>query len=217
MRIRLRRKRGILFVVSGPSGVGKGTILKRVMDTLDGLNFSVSVTTRSPRPGEVHGKHYFFISVSEFLRLRDSGELLEWAQVHGNFYGTPKDFVLSKLTRGEDVIMDIDVQGGKQIMEKFRDAVTIFVLPPSLSELKRRLENRGTDTKEQIELRLKNAIWELNFAKDYKYVIVNDELDKATEKLRAIIIAERHLKTNLELEVSVAESELRDIQGYSTF
>lgn len=163
-KIRVERKEGMLIIISGPSGVGKGTILKEVMREDQNLIFSVSVTTRRPRPGERDGIDYFFITEEEFFRLRDEGKLLEWAEVHGHYYGTPKDFVLSKVREGYDVVLDIDVQGAEKVMNSWRDPLTIFILPPSMDELKRRLLKRGTDSPEEIRKRLMDAYEELKLS-----------------------------------------------------
>jgi guanylate kinase len=183
---------GFILVLSAPSGCGKSTILKKVMSGLPGLVFSVSHTTRSPRPGEQDGRDYHFVDRRTFIELRDrqpSG-FLEWAEVHGNFYGTSRAEVEARLSRGEDVVLDIDVQGAAQIRQNAQP-VTVFVVPPSLDELERRLRGRGTESEESLGLRLANAGREMQHADEYTYCIVNDDLDRAVESLRAIIIAER--------------------------
>ncbi len=183
---------GMLFVLSAPSGCGKTTLLKRVMANLPGLVFSVSHTTRSPRAGEKDGRDYFFVDHAEFAALRDrqpSG-FLEWAEVHGNLYGTSRQGVDRQRADGLDVILDIDVQGAEQV-RRAADPVTVFIAPPSLDELNRRLRGRGSEDEKTISLRLKNAKQELLAATDYDYLIVNDVLDEAVESLRSILIAER--------------------------
>lgn len=183
---------GLLFVFSAPSGCGKTTLVKKVMAALPSLVFSTSHTTRLPRPGEQEGTDYYFVDNTTFLQLRDrkpSG-FLEWAEVHGNYYGTSKTEVERLQKTGQDVILDIDVQGAEQVVEQI-EAVTIFIAPPSLDELERRLQARGTDTKSTIALRLENARKELQFANQYTYLIINDQLDKAAATLESIIIAER--------------------------
>ncbi len=209
MRFKLRKSKGLLFVISGPSGVGKGTLLQHLIKELPDLNFSISVTTRPPRPGEVHGVHYFFVSKEEFYRMRDEGKLLEWAEVHGNLYGTPKEFVMSKLADGHDVIMDIDVQGGKKVLTQMPDSVSVFIIPPSLEELRKRLIHRGTEDESTIELRLRNAIWELGHAENYRYIVMNDKLTDAIEKLKAIIQAERLRREHLKMEIIEDKSVVR--------
>lgn len=184
--------KGILFVLSAPSGGGKSTILKQVMSDLPGLVFSVSHTTRAPRPGEQDGRDYHFVSREDFKAIRDrqpSG-FLEWAEVHGNMYGTSRDEVEKHLQAGMDVVLDIDVQGAMQV-RKTSDPVMVFIVPPSLSELERRLRGRGTESEENIALRLENARDELGYKDIYDYLVVNDILPEAIESLRAVIIAER--------------------------
>ncbi|VAW40432.1 Guanylate kinase [hydrothermal vent metagenome] len=183
---------GILLVLSAPSGGGKTTILKKVMADLPGLVFSVSHTTRKPRPGEEDGRDYYFVSRQEFENIRDrhpSG-FLEWAEVHGNLYGTSRAAVEQRLGAGRDVVLDIDVQGAAQI-RKSADSVTVFIAPPSLAELEARLRGRGTEDEQSLALRLENAKQELAAMDRYDYLVVNDRLDEAVESLRSIIIAER--------------------------
>ena len=183
---------GKLFILSAPSGAGKTTLLKRVMADLQGLAFSVSHTTRQPRAGEVDGVDYHFVSREQFEGMRDQGVFLEWAEVHGNLYGTSRPAVLAQLETGLDVILDIDVQGAA-ILRKSASipAASLFISPPSLQELERRLRGRGTDSEETILLRLKNARTEMQAAVDYEYLIVNARLEQAVDTLRAIVIAER--------------------------
>lgn len=183
---------GFLLIVSAPSGCGKTTILRRVMAELPGLIFSVSHTTREPREREVDGKDYHFVSREDFKLIHDSEEdgFLEWAEVHGNFYGTSRGEVVRNLQKGHDVILDIDVQGAQQIIER-ENPVTIFIAPPSFEELERRLRSRGTDSDETVALRLANAKKEMTVADKYDYLIVNDRLEEAIGSLQAIIMAER--------------------------
>ncbi len=184
--------KGLLFVLSAPSGCGKTTIVKRVMAALPELVFSVSHTTREPRPGEVDGKNYHFVDESTFRQLsqQEPTAFLEWAQVHGNFYGTSRDEVLRQQQLGKDVILDIDVQGTRQV-QRNASPVTVFIAPPSLEELEFRLRKRGTESEETIALRLANAKEEMKAVDDYQYLIVNDRLEEAVESLRSIFIAER--------------------------
>ncbi len=182
----------ILFVLSAPSGCGKTTMLRRVMKMLPGLVFSVSHTTRAPRPGEIDGRDYYFVSREEFIALRDhepSG-FLEWAEVHGNLYGTSREGVERLQKQGFDVILDIDVQGAEQVRLN-GDPVTIFIAPPSLDELARRLRGRGTEDEDTLALRLANAKKEMAAADRYEYLIINDDLDQAVDSLRAVLVAER--------------------------
>ncbi len=185
-------RRGIMLVLSSPSGAGKSTIAREVLSKEQNLKLSVSVTTRDRRGSEIDGTHYHFISDREFNRMRDSDSLLEWAQVHSNFYGTPADPVEDALNNGKDMLFDIDWQGGLQLMEKARiDVVSIFILPPSLEELKSRLVRRAEDAPEVIEKRLENAMNEIPHWRDYDYVVVNDDLERAFGQVSAILQAER--------------------------
>ena len=179
-------------MLSAPSGGGKSTMLKEVMAGLPGLVFSVSHTTRLPRPGEENGCEYHFVSREEFedIQRQQPPGFLEWAEVHGNLYGTSRKEVEQHLRAGKDVVLDIDVQGAMQVMES-ADPVTVFITPPSLAELEKRLRGRGTESEENIGLRLANAKTELSHKDRYDYLIVNDRLPEAVESLRAIIIAER--------------------------
>lgn len=194
----MRQKRGSLFVISAPSGAGKTTLCQKLREIIPDVKFSVSYTTRKPRAGEVDGVHYFFVDEDEFRAMIAEGEFVEWAQVHGNFYGTSKRRIEDIINEGFDVILDIDVQGGRQIREHFPDSVLIFVLPPSMDELKRRLTGRMSDTEDVIKKRLKNAIDEIREYKNYDYVIINDVFDDALEEMVAIIIAERVRTSKIE-------------------
>lgn len=183
---------GQLFILSAPSGAGKTTLLKKVMAQLENLTFSVSHTTRSPRSGEINGVDYYFISVDEFLTMRDNNLFLEWAQVHGNFYGTSRPDIMRKLEQGMDIILDIDVQGAAIIMKDAEvPSVSVFIAPPTLAELENRLRGRGTDSNDTVELRLRNAVKEMQAASDYDYLVINDSLEEAASTLLAVIIAER--------------------------
>lgn len=186
------KPKGQLFILSAPSGTGKTTILKKVMQEIGKLAFSVSHTTRQPRKGEKDGVDYHFVTVEEFKSMRDEGMFLEWAEVHGNYYGTSRMAVLEQLKKRIDIILDIDVQGASIIAEDdSQDSVSIFVAPPSLQELERRLRGRGTDSEETITVRLGNARKEMGSAAKYDYLVVNDNLDEAVETLKAVLIAER--------------------------
>ncbi len=205
---------GTLFIVSGPSGAGKTTLINKVREQLKTLNlelyFSVSHTTRRPRAGEAHGRNYYFVANEEFRRMIDNGEFLEWAHVHEQLYGTSKMEVLLRLRRGEDVILDIDYQGAKQIAgdADLKDrSLNVFIFPPSLDILERRLRDRGLNSDEEIETRLRKAIDEIDAGKEfYDYVIINDDLDVATECLKAAIIAKKlQTKTALEAIHRMAE------------
>lgn len=174
---------GQLFVISGPSGAGKGTLVNKVMGRRDGTWVSVSATTRSPREGEVDGESYYFLSDEEFDTRIAEGDFLEWANVHGRRYGTLRSVVLEKLEQGIDVILEIDPQGAFQVRDNFPDAYLIFIKPPSFEELERRLVNRGTETAEQIAARLEVARVEMEQEKCYNVSLVNDDVERATEEL----------------------------------
>jgi len=182
---------GTLFVVSSPSGGGKGTLIRRVLDAVPNLSYSVSYTTRAPRNGEVNGREYFFVNRDTFEKMVSAGEFLEWACVHGNLYGTAKKQVAEETAAGVDIILEVDVQGAASIRGLMLDAVSIFILPPSYEILKTRLIARGTDTPEQLAVRLKNAPDELEQFSCFDYVIINDNVDRAADQLAAIIYGER--------------------------
>jgi guanylate kinase len=186
------RRRGLMLVLSSPSGAGKSTIARNLLESDSSLELSVSVTTRPRRGSEIEGVHYHFCSMREFERLRDSDALLEWAEVHGNCYATPREPAELALAQGRDMLFDIDWQGAQQLKEKMRaDIVSIFILPPSMKELKARLKRRAEDQEAVIETRLKNARNEIEHWKEYDFVIVNDDLDRAFAEVRGIVIAER--------------------------
>ncbi len=177
---------GRLFVVAGPSGAGKGTLIAELLKRYPKSRLSVSATTRKPRPGEKDGVHYFFLDKGEFRRRAEAGEFLEWAEVHGNLYGTPRRQVEEWMDRGYDVILEIDVQGAGQVRERMPEAVTVFVQPPSLEVLEERLRRRGTENEEQMRERLRNADRESLEKDKFHYVVVNDELHRAVSELCAI-------------------------------
>ncbi len=179
-------KKGTLFVISAPSGAGKTTLVGQALKKIPQLFYSISHTTRKPRTGEIHGKDYYFIDEPEFQTLIDQNQWIEWAQVHGNFYGTSKAFVTKKLEAGENILLDIDVQGAKQIMNSKLGLVSVFILPPSIEVLLQRLENRGTDSKTVILHRMENAQLEIDQQSAYDHVIVNDEIDQAIADLCSI-------------------------------
>src|ERR671917_975495 len=186
------RRRGLLLILSSPSGAGKSTLTKNLVEEDHTIQLSVSVTTRPRRHSEIGGRHYHFINREDFEEMRQRGELLEWAEVHGNFYGTPKKPVEQALASGQDMMFDIDWQGTKQICERMRsDVVSVFVLPPSMDELKARLERRAEDSPQVIERRLRNSRDEIAQWDAYDYVLVNDDLDRTFGELKAILAAER--------------------------
>jgi guanylate kinase len=183
--------KGNLIIVSAPSGAGKSSLVHHALKTLDPLCYSISYTTRLPRGSEQHGRDYFFINRDEFIAMRDRGEFLEYAEVHGSFYGTHRAAIEKMLDAGNDVILDIDVQGAAQIKAKVPEAVTVFVLPPSREILEARLRARAENTDADLERRLRNAAEEVKHCSEYQYIIINDELQKASAALEAIIRAER--------------------------
>lgn len=185
-------RRGLMFVLSSPSGAGKTTLTRLLREQEPSLTLSVSVTTRERRPSEVEGVHYYFISQPEFEEMKERGELLEWAHVHGNYYGSPRRAVEKALSRGEDILFDIDYQGARQLVTNAPDdVVSVFILPPSIPELRARLERRAEDSAEVIARRLAAAGNEIGRWVDYNYVLVNDDLDRTFSRLRAILAAER--------------------------
>jgi guanylate kinase len=185
-------RRGLMLVISSPSGAGKSTIARNILESDSEMSLSVSVTTRKRRPSEIEGVHYKFVSHKEFERLRDSDALLEWAEVHGNFYGTPREEAEIALSEGRDMLFDIDWQGAQQLQEKMSaDVVSIFILPPTMDELQSRLNRRAEDSAEVIATRLANARAEISHWLEYDYVVVNDDLDRAFSAVKSIVEAER--------------------------
>ncbi|PKN02227.1 MAG: guanylate kinase [Elusimicrobia bacterium HGW-Elusimicrobia-1] len=186
------KTKGLVVIVSAPSGAGKSTICARVLKRIPEAMYSVSVTTRRPRRGEIHGKSYFFVDEKRFRRLIADGKLLEWARVHGHYYGTPRDFIGENVARGKILMLDIDVQGAMKIKRgRLANAVYVFIMTPTFEILKKRLIGRGLDAEEVIRVRLKNARKELEYLDKYDYLIINDEVDAAVGKLEALITAER--------------------------
>ncbi len=188
---RISKNKGNIFIISAPSGAGKTTLCRMILEQLDDIEFSISYTTRPPRPGEVDGRDYYFVSKDEFMQMVQEGEFIEWAEVHGNLYGTSKKRLLERVSKGIDVLLDIDTQGAAQIKEKGLEAVYIFILPPSLSVLRERLEGRASDSEDVINRRLKKAVEEIAAYKMYNYVIINDKLDEAFELLKAVVLSKR--------------------------
>ncbi|MFC7320390.1 guanylate kinase [Halobacillus campisalis] len=184
------KEKGILFILSGPSGVGKGTVRKALFDQSTDLRYSISMTTRDPREGEVDGVDYFFKSREEFERLIEQGQLIEHAEYVGNYYGTPKEYVEHTLEQGKDVFLEIEVQGALKVRENFPQGVFVFLIPPSLEELKDRIVSRGTETEEKVKNRLLAAKEEIEMMDAYDYVVVNDQVDSAVKKVQAIVASE---------------------------
>jgi len=199
-------KQGRLIVISGPSGTGKGSIIKKVMEQWPAAEFSISMTTRGMREGEEDGVHYYFTTHEVFEETIAQGGFLEWADVFGNYYGTPKAPVERRLGQGADIILDIDIQGGMNVRKAMPDAVLIFILPPTMKELRRRLENRGTDAQDVIEKRLAKALTEIGAAREYDYVVVNDDLDVAASEVLSIIKAS-HLEVDETIEETIRRYE----------
>jgi guanylate kinase len=183
--------RGMLVVVSSPSGGGKGTLIDRVLHTVPGVSYSVSYTTRSPRAGEQQGREYFFVSTAAFEEMIQRGDFLEWANVYGSLYGTSRAQVERERDAGRDIVLEIDVQGAESIRRLVADAVTIFILPPSFEMLRSRLVARGTDAEEDLQRRLRGAPAEVEQYRNFQYVILNDDISRASEQLAAVIYAER--------------------------
>ena len=207
------KTRGSLIVLSGFAGVGKGTVLKSLFETNDGYAYSVSATTRQPRPGEVDGVHYFFVSRERFEQMIEGDELLEHASYVGNYYGTPKAYVDRKLEEGFDVILEIEVQGALEIKKKVPQAILIYMLPPSAQTLKDRLTGRGTETPDVILKRLRRAAEEARGAQEYDYIIVNDDADECAQELNRLIRAQR-LRTENNLPfIRKIEEDLKTLTG----
>ena len=206
-------RRGIMLVLSSPSGAGKTTLTRNLLDYEQKVALSISATTRARRPSEIDGVHYLFRTKRQFEVMRDSGELLEWAEVHGNYYGTPREPVEKALAEGRDVLFDIDWQGTRQLLDKMRDdVVTVFVLPPSADELKARLERRAEDSSEVIAHRLQNAIEEISHWQEYDYILVNRDLNDSFTRLRAILAAERLKRVKMLDIESFADRLLADLK-----
>ena len=192
-------RKGFLIVVSGPSGAGKGTVCSAFLKEHEDVAYSVSATTREPRAGEKEGVNYYFLSRGEFESMIENGELLEWAEVYGNYYGTPLKKIEEKLSKGQDILLEIDTQGALNVQKKFPDGVYVFILPPSIEELAKRLRGRGTDSEEAVERRLAAAAGEIAVAREYTYTIVNDTVEHSVQTLAAIVSAE-HARTCNNLE-----------------
>lgn len=186
----MKDDKGLLIVLSGPAGVGKGTVCGALRNKHTNIEYSVSATTRKPRDGEVDGVNYFFKTKEEFETMIENNRLLEWAQYLDNYYGTPLDYVEKTIAEGKDIILEIEVQGAKKVKERYPEGVFIFLMPPSLKELRSRIVGRGTETEEIIDKRMLVARDELEMMKNYDYVVENDEVDQAVERIQAIVTAE---------------------------
>lgn len=204
--------RGLLIVVSGPSGTGKGTICKRIIDEMDNVKLSISMTSRAPRGTEVNGVEYYFVSKEEFEERIKNNEFLEYAIVHNNqYYGTPKSKIDDDLNNGTSIILEIDIQGALKVKDIVKDTIFIFIMPPSMKVLKERLINRNTESQEKVLERFKTAYKELNEYKKYNYVIVNDDLDEAVQKAKAIILAESSRVDRIEdIYLDTPEEEIHE-------
>ena len=206
-------KRGILVVVSGFSGAGKGTIMKRLLeDYSDSYALSISATTRSPRPGEIHGREYFFVSKAEFEKMIEEDALIEYAQYVNNYYGTPKDYVFRQLEAGRDVILEIEIQGALKVKEAYPDTLLMFVSPPSAGELKDRLLNRGTEDIATIESRLNRAWQEAQGVENYDYFVINDDLEECVQEVHSII---RNEHARVARNHAVIENIRAELKGFA--
>ncbi|MDD7183522.1 guanylate kinase [Peptostreptococcus porci] len=185
------KKKGLLIVISGPSGAGKGTICKKLVEKHEKISLSVSATTRKPREGEIEGVSYYYKSKSEFENMIDNDEFLEFAKIYENYYGTPKKTIFDEISKGNDVILEIEMQGAMQVKKSYPEAVFVFILPPSLSELKSRIVGRGTETNAQIEMRFNSAYNEIKLVGEYDYFVFNNVVEKSVEDIEKIIMSEK--------------------------
>lgn len=207
----MRNKKGILIVVSGFSGAGKGTLMKRLLEEYDNYALSISATTRDPRPGEVHGREYFFRTTEEFEKMIAQDELIEYAKYVNNYYGTPKDYVMEQLDAGKDVVLEIEIQGALKVKEKYPDTLLMFVTPPSAEELKKRLIGRGTETEDVIESRMKRAVEESQGVENYDYLVINDDLEVCVKEMHRIIQSEHDRVNRNEEFIARIRRELEEL------
>ncbi|MCT4606410.1 MAG: guanylate kinase [Marinisporobacter sp.] len=202
-------KEGLLLVISGPSGTGKGTVCKELLKIEKDIKLSISATTREPRNGERNGVNYHFLEKDVFERQIEQGEFLEYAKVYDNYYGTPKKYVIDEIKEGNNVLLEIDIQGALQVKEKYPKGIFIFILPPSMNELKKRIVGRGTESEEAIQKRFGSALDEINYVKEYDYFVINDEVKEAVKKIRALIRAENcKVSENIEEIISKFKEEI---------
>ena len=212
------KSRGSLIVISGPSGAGKGTIIKEFLNIHENAWLSISCTSRAPRPGDKEGETYYFLSKEEFEKMISNNEFLEYAEYNGAYYGTPKKYIDDRLNSGIDVILEIEVQGALKVRELLPEAICIFILPPSMSELRRRLTCRWTETKDKVLSRFKRAYQEINEVKDYNYVVVNDTVENAVQKITSILIASKCSVDRIEnIYLDNQEEEIHEILMDKTF
>ena len=203
---------GNLIVISGPSGTGKGTVIKKLMEINSNIWLSISMTSRNIRPGDVPNESYFFVTKEEFEERINNGVFLEYSVYNGNYYGTPKDKIVEKLNEGKDVVLEIEIQGALKVKELVPDAIFIFILPPSMKELKRRLVNRGTESKDKVLERFTAAYKEINEVTKYNYVVINDYVDKAVDKVKSILLSERCRVDRIEeVYLNNMEEELHEL------
>ncbi len=207
-----QKERGSLVIISGPSGAGKGTCIKKYLESHDNVWLSISCTSRDIRPGDVPNESYYFLTREEFEKKIENNELLEYAEYNGNYYGTPKEYIESKLQNGFDVLLEIEVQGALKVKSLVPEAICIFIMPPSMKELRKRLVGRGTDSKEKILGRFKTAYKEINEVTSYNYVVVNDEVDNAVKKIDSILVAEKCNVSRIEqLFLGNEEEEIHEL------
>jgi guanylate kinase len=205
----LDNKRGIVLVISGPSGSGKGSILSKIKEEDKKIVYSVSATTRLPRENEIDGFHYHFKTIEEFEKMIKNGEFIEWVNFCGNYYGTPLKQIKDSIDDGNDILLELEVEGAMKIKESIPESVLVFVMPPSYDELKSRISNRGTESKDSLKMRMESALNEIRVAKDYDYVIINDEIDEATKSLEALLLAEKSkIKRNIDFLNSILSEGL---------